>query len=344
MSIEIKFIKLAFLCVLTCCVMPVFAAEQRSKEMSPAQKLQFENKKAQALASFARVLNLVESQYVDPELVDMDALVEKALTAMVSGLDPHSSYLSSKRLAQFMSINPAEKGKKSPTSMMDLSHYIAYLKLKIFSVNAYNDVYKDLKNYQQTHNNKIHGLILDLRDNPGGLFDQSIQIANLFVDSGILVSTLGRDRLEPQQVEYAMKSDTFEGFPIIVLVNSKTASSSEILAGALQDRERALIMGETTYGKGSVQKVVPLPNGGAVKFTVARYYTPSGRSLQAEGVIPDVMFLPRGEGKLRNHIKNKSLSIIMQNKSIYQEIDDWNTQLRHDEMIRQAYLYIRQAL
>jgi len=313
-------------------------------ELSPVQKLQLENKKALALASFARILNIIETQYVDPESIESDKRIDKALAALVSNLDPHSSYLTSEQFSKFVTVSPKENEHTSSVSVVDLSHRVAYLKLSIFNSESYHEVSNKLNNYKNTHNDTINGLILDLRNNPGGLFDQSIQIANLFVDSGIIVSTLGRDRKKPQDVQYALKYQTFKKFPIIVLVNENTASASEILAGALQDRDRAIIMGSTTYGKGSVQKVVPLPNGGAIKLTVARYYTPSGRSLQAEGILPDVMFIPHGEKKLPRSIRNKSLQINSQSSSVYREIEQWNDKLQTDYEIKQAYLYLRRSL
>jgi carboxyl-terminal processing protease len=126
-----------------------------------------------------------------------------------------------------------------------------------------------------------------LRRNPGGLLDQAIQISDLFLEKGIIVSTMGRNQKE-KEVVYAKKAGTLPNFPVIVLVDEYSASASEILAGALQDNKRALIMGHRTFGKGSVQSVVKLGDGSGLKLTVGRYYTPSGKSIQSYGIVPDI--------------------------------------------------------
>jgi carboxyl-terminal processing protease len=141
----------------------------------------------------------------------------------------------------------------------------------------------------QKHNpEKLSGMILDLRDNPGGLLDQAVAVTDLFIESGIIVSTVGRDKDRIER-EFARKRGTIATFPIVVLVNGGSASASEIVAGALQDHERALLVGTTTFGKGSVQTLMSLPDGRGLKLTVARYYTPKDRSIQAKGIRPDVI-------------------------------------------------------
>jgi carboxyl-terminal processing protease len=133
----------------------------------------------------------------------------------------------------------------------------------------------------------LHGLILDLRDNPGGVLQPAVTIADGFLDEGVIVTT--RSRNEVMQMEFtASPGQWLNDIPLVVLVDRGSASASEVLAGALQDHERALIVGERTFGKGSVQSVLPLRNGSGIKLTTARYYTPSGRSIQAEGINPDV--------------------------------------------------------
>jgi carboxyl-terminal processing protease len=129
---------------------------------------------------------------------------------------------------------------------------------------------------------------LDLRKNPGGLLDQAIEMSDQFLDKGIIVSTMDRNKKEKQTV-LAKAENTLPKFPLVVLVDEYSASASEILSGALQDNKRALIMGQRTFGKGSVQSVVKLGDGSGLKLTVARYYTPSGKSIQAEGISPDVV-------------------------------------------------------
>lgn len=169
----------------------------------------------------------------------------------------------------------------------DLDDGYVYIRLTSFIENSAPEIEKALKTTQKAHKD-IKGVILDLRRNPGGLLDQAIKISDLFLESGTIVSTMGRNKRE-KEVVYAKKEGTFSGFPVIVLVNEYSASASEILAGALQDNKRALIMGQQTFGKGSVQSVVKLGDGSGLKLTVARYYTPSGRSIQAEGIKPDVI-------------------------------------------------------
>ncbi|MDW7710755.1 MAG: S41 family peptidase [Deferrisomatales bacterium] len=133
----------------------------------------------------------------------------------------------------------------------------------------------------------LSGLILDLRNDPGGLLDQAVKVADLFLKGGTVVSTRGRD--PEQEVVYAARDDGDEpDFPMVVLVNEGSASASEIVAGALQDHRRALILGERTFGKGSVQTILPLSDGSGLRVTTALYYTPSGRSIQAKGIVPDV--------------------------------------------------------
>jgi carboxyl-terminal processing protease len=168
----------------------------------------------------------------------------------------------------------------------DLDDGFAYIRLTSFIENSAPDMEKVLKTIQKSHKD-IKGLIIDLRRNPGGLLDQAIKISDLFLEQGIIVSTIGRNKRD-KEVVYAKKEGTYSGFPIVVLINEYSASASEILAGALQDNKRALIMGQQSFGKGSVQSVVKLGDGSGLKLTVARYYTPSGKSIQSEGIKPDV--------------------------------------------------------
>jgi carboxyl-terminal processing protease len=143
--------------------------------------------------------------------------------------------------------------------------------------------------------NKLKGLVLDLRNNPGGLLDASVKVADLFLDEGIIVSTKGR--LEDQNMEFSAHSGGPEyDFPIVVLINGGTASASEIVAGALQDHKRALILGTQSFGKGSVQTIIPMNDGAGLRLTTARYYTPNGISIQATGITPDVL-VPAVESK-----------------------------------------------
>jgi carboxyl-terminal processing protease len=161
-----------------------------------------------------------------------------------------------------------------------------YVRLSTFNENAATDVKKAIESMRKKGN--LRGLVFDLRMNPGGLLDQAVEVASLFVDDGVIVSTIGRNK-DQKDIKYAHKGMAYKDFPVAVLVNSSTASAAEIVAGALQDYHRAIIMGQPTFGKGSVQTVIPLPPNMGLKLTIARYYTPSGRSIQEKGVQPDVL-------------------------------------------------------
>lgn len=171
----------------------------------------------------------------------------------------------------------------------DLGDGYGYIRLTSFIENTASELEKMLKAHTaQSPGKEVRGVIIDLRRNPGGLLDQAVRISDMFLESGVIVSTIGRNQKE-KEVVYAKKENTYPNFPVIVLVNEYSASASEIVAGALQDNKRALVMGQTSFGKGSVQSVVKLGDGSGLKLTVARYYTPSGKSIQAEGIKPDVV-------------------------------------------------------
>lgn len=169
----------------------------------------------------------------------------------------------------------------------DLDEGYLYFRITSFIENTYTEFDKSIKSYL-AKNKSIKGIILDLRNNPGGLLEQAVKMSDLFLKEGIIVSTIGRNEKE-KEVVYAKKEGTLEGFPIIVIMNEYSASASEILAGALQDHKRALILGARSYGKGSVQSVVKLGDGSGLKLTVARYYTPNGTEIQGEGIKPDIL-------------------------------------------------------
>ena len=161
-----------------------------------------------------------------------------------------------------------------------------YLRVTNFRMNTTEDMEKQLKKLE-TGNAPLRGLVIDLRDNPGGLLDQAIKMSDLFLDQGSIVSIKGR--LEKNtQVFNAYPDQEDRDYPIVVLINGGSASASEIVAGALQDHSRALILGTPSFGKGSVQTVRPLKDGFGIKYTIARYYTPNGRSIQAKGIQPDI--------------------------------------------------------
>jgi carboxyl-terminal processing protease len=202
----------------------------------------------------------------------------------------------------------------------DLSDGIGYVRLASFNEDAGRDIRRALDKLEKKE--KLKGLVFDLRMNPGGLLDQAVDVASLFMDEGVIVSTIGRDPTQ-KEVRNAKKGWARKDLPVAVLVNSGSASASEIVAGALQDSHRAVVMGQPTFGKGSVQTVVDLGNDLGMKLTIARYYTPSGRSIQEKGIQPDILleeYDPKvlakarkrretfRERDLRRHLKNPANS------------------------------------
>ena len=168
-----------------------------------------------------------------------------------------------------------------------LDQQYGYFRISFFHKNSATDLEKSLQSIAQD-GIVLRGLIIDLRNNPGGVLQPAVEMADGFLNEGLIVSTRGRNAT--MQLEFwASEGEWLPGVPLIVLVDRGSASASEVLAGALQDHGRALIVGERTFGKGSVQSVLPLRNGSGVKLTTARYYTPSGRSIQAKGILPDVV-------------------------------------------------------
>ncbi len=180
-----------------------------------------------------------------------------------------------------------------------------YIRILSFGEQTAKDVERAIEKLQEKP--AIKGLVLDLRGNPGGLLDQGIRVSNLFIDEGPIVYTIGRDKAR-REVENAQRGRRVSKLPLVVLVDGSSASASEIVAGALQDYRRGVIAGQRTFGKGSVQSVIPLNNDAGLKLTVARYYTPSGRSIQAMGIDPDVPL---------DYVDEKTLkSIRDQNKTV----------------------------
>lgn len=167
----------------------------------------------------------------------------------------------------------------------------AYIRITQFTSETGAGMQRALETLHQQSDGPLKGLVLDLRTNPGGVLDAAVDVVDQFVDQGTIVSIKGRAPDTNQSFE-ATQGDSLNGAPIVALVNQGSASAAEIVAGALQDDHRAVIMGQRTFGKGSVQSVIPLSDGSALKFTTARYYTPSGRSIQAEGIEPDVVLQP----------------------------------------------------
>jgi len=164
---------------------------------------------------------------------------------------------------------------------------VGYIRLTTFSETTTEGMKSSIKKIQGELGKNFQGLILDLRNNPGGLLNQSISVSDSFLDRGEIVSTKGRKNGDASRV-FAKKGDVINGKPLVVLINSGSASASEIVAGALKDHSRAIIIGTRSFGKGSVQSIIPLPGNGAMRLTTARYYTPSGVSIQAKGIEPDI--------------------------------------------------------
>ena len=193
---------------------------------------------------------------------------------------------------------------------------VGYVRITQFNEQTFDGLKKAIEELnKEIPADKLKGYVIDLRNNPGGLLDQAIAVSDAFLERGEIVSTRGRNADETQRYN-ARSGDLTKGKPVIVLINGGSASASEIVAGALQDHKRATVVGSRSFGKGSVQTIIPLGSNGAIRLTTARYYTPSGRSIQAKGIDPDVQILQdvpaelkgkdetKGEAALRGHLKN----------------------------------------
>lgn len=195
---------------------------------------------------------------------------------------------------------------------------VAYIKVTTFNEQTHTNLVKAIENLKKEIGpNKLKGYVIDLRNNPGGLLDQAVAVSDDFLERGAIVLTKGRNNEETQRAQ-ARPGDLTDGKKVLVLINGGSASASEIVAGALQDHKRATVIGTRSFGKGSVQTIIPLGANGAIRLTTARYYTPSNRSIQAKGIEPDVLVeqelpdelkaktpeRPRGEASLRGHLKN----------------------------------------
>ncbi|MEX1148325.1 MAG: S41 family peptidase [Sphingomonadales bacterium] len=192
---------------------------------------------------------------------------------------------------------------------------VGYIRISSFNEQTETGVKDAIKALDEEIGDKLKGYVLDMRNNPGGLLDQAVAVSDAFLDQGEIVQTRGRDNRDIQRYN-AGRGDLAKGKTIVVLINGGSASASEIVAGALQDHERALVIGTQTFGKGSVQTIIPLGSDGALRLTTARYYTPSGRSIQAKGIEPDITVEQlrlaeaqparafRTEASLRGHLGN----------------------------------------
>ena len=338
------------------------------------------------LKLFSDVIELIENNYVDP--VNSKDLIDKAIQGMVSGLDPHSAFLSpddfkelqidtqgeftgigvsitlkdgfvtvispiegtpaykagikagdriikvngkpTRDLREAVKLIRGPKGtevtvtivreeSKNPIDFkivrdiipvesvkaVELRPGYGYVWVTNFRENTTEDLVAALDKLE-SGKTPLQGLILDLRDDPGGLLDQAIEVSDLFLDKGIILSIRGREE-KNNQIFKATPNQIKRTYPMVVLINGGTASASEIVAGALQDQKRALIMGTTSFGKGSVQSVERLRDGYALKLTIARYYTPSGRSIQAKGIVPDIIVKRRFITKENTSFVNESM-------------------------------------
>jgi carboxyl-terminal processing protease len=192
---------------------------------------------------------------------------------------------------------------------------VAVIRVTQFTEKTFDGLKAAIEKAKAEGGDKLKGYVLDLRNNPGGLLDQSIEVSDAFLDRGEIVSTRGRNAEETRRYS-ARPGDLTGGKPVVVLINGGSASASEIVAGALQDHKRATLIGTRSFGKGSVQTIIPIGQNGAVRLTTARYYTPSGRSIQAKGIDPDIVLLQdvpdelkgkddtKGEASLKGHLKN----------------------------------------
>ena len=194
-----------------------------------------------------------------------------------------------------------------------------YIRISSFQANTGPDMRKELDTLKQENNNDLKGLVLDLRNNPGGVLNAAVDVADVFLDKGLIVYTEGR--VKDSELRFNAKPiDVLKNTPVVVLVNEGSASASEIVAGALQDHKRAVIMGQKTFGKGSVQTILPMSDDTAVKLTTARYYTPSGRSIQASGIVPDItidkLAVKKAENEDSGIIKEANLTGHLENDQI----------------------------
>tara|TARA_Y100001970_G_C14236311_1_gene862026 strand:- start:358 stop:1500 length:1143 start_codon:yes stop_codon:yes gene_type:complete len=197
-----------------------------------------------------------------------------------------------KKALEFNIVRKIIEVKSVDAKIIGKKEEIAYLRLKSFNENSDKQLFKKIKEFEK--NKKAVGYIIDLRNNPGGLLTTAISVTDFFLDDGEIVSTKGRKLIETRKF-FAKKGDAINGKPIIVIINNGSASASEIVAGALKDHKRAIILGETTYGKGSVQSIIPLRNGGGMRLTISKYYLPSGKSISEVGVSPDILVEEKGD-------------------------------------------------
>lgn len=379
----------------------VVAEKDKVEPVVDSEALPFED-----LRTFTEIFGRIKRDYVEP--VSDKKLLEDAIKGMLSGLDPHSSYLIPEEYQELkegttgqfgglgievtmengfikvvspiddtpaqragiktgdliirlddepvkgMSLADAVKkmrgepgskieitvvreGADAPMKMTLVRAVIkvqsvksrlleknyGYVRVSSFQSGTGESLKEALANLKKENASRLKGLVLDLRNNPGGVLNAAVDVSDAFLKSGLIVYTEGR--IENSEMRFnAAPEDLIDGAPMVVLINAGSASASEIVAGALQDQKRAIIMGEKSFGKGSVQTILPTSNGAAVKLTTARYYTPSGRSIQAEGIEPDITlanvkleslekieFDPVKEADLSHHLQNGKVKEIL---------------------------------
>ncbi len=210
-----------------------------------------------------------------------------------------------KKPLEFKIVRKIIEIKSVKAEILGKNKNLGYIRLKSFNENSDKQFLDIIKKYEK--NPKVKGYILDLRNNPGGLLNQAINITDFFLDDGQIVSTKGRNVSETRKF-FAKKGDEVKGKPIIVIINNGSASASEIFAGALKDHKRAIILGENSYGKGSVQSIIPLRNGGGMRLTISKYYLPSGNSISEVGVTPDIVVEENGNDFKINSEKDNQLN------------------------------------
>ncbi|WP_169544187.1 S41 family peptidase [Sneathiella aquimaris] len=232
---------------------------------------------------------------------------------------------------------------------------ILYVRISSFTQQTNTGLRKTIRDLAEEAGGDYRGLILDLRNNPGGLLDQAIAVSDAFLEKGEIVSTRGREARDSQRYN-ATDDDVINGKPIIVIINGGSASASEIVAGALRDHRRAVILGTKSFGKGSVQTIVPLQGNGAMRMTTARYYTPSGISIQAKGIVPDIEVKQsrlevlengarRSEADLRNHLANgaeEDSATAEDEAAENEEIQDYQL-LRAKDLLKGVSLFAKKA-
>ena len=211
-----------------------------------------------------------------------------SLTIRRKGVKKSLSFEITREIIEVKSVESKILGKKDN---------IGYVKLKSFNENSDKQFIKTIKKYEKEK--KLIGYIVDLRNNPGGLLTQAISITDFFLEDGEIVSTKGRKISETRKF-FAKSGDGVNGKPVIVIINNGSASASEIFAGALKDHKRAIILGENSYGKGSVQSIIPLKNGGGIRLTISKYYLPSGKSISEVGVSPDIIIREEAKDSAAN--------------------------------------------